>query len=206
MDEQVIRSLVKWPAVPVCRGWLAFDRRGTWRMRNEYAQANSLPGDAIHHEGLIHFIQRNLAHNEAGEWFFQNGPQRVYIDLSYTPFIAKIYPSNNGASLKTTDGRDIHPIEIYLDECGQILMSCELIIQIAKNSDPSIATFENKLETVFVLLHDHDLELFSKSAEFTNACGYAGKWRWNNKDYEINLISSKEIKKHHGLLFSARNS
>ena len=77
MDEQVIRSLIKWPDVPVCHGWLAFDRRGIWRMRNEYAQAHNLPGDAIRHEGLIHFIQRNLAHNESGEWFFQNGPQRL---------------------------------------------------------------------------------------------------------------------------------
>jgi hypothetical protein len=206
MDEQVIRSLVKWPAVPVCHGWLAFDRRGTWRMRNEYAQANRLPGDAINHEGLIHFIERNWAHTESGEWFFQNGPQRVYVDLGYTPFIARIYPSNNGLLLRTTDGQEIHPIDIYLDESGQILITCQLEIQISQDSSQLTSTFEKKLETVFVLLHDHDLELFSKSAQFTNACGYAGKWNWQNKDHEINLISSSEIKKNHGLLFSARNS
>ena len=206
MDEQVIRSLIKWPDVPVCHGWLAFDRRGIWRMRNEYAQAHNLPGDAIQYEGLIHFIQRNLAHNESGEWFFQNGPQRVYIDLGYTPFIARIYPSKDDLLLKTTDSREIQPIDIFLDECGQILISCQLEIQRSKDLTGSIATFEKSLETVFVLLHDHDLEIFSKSAQFANACGYAGKWCWQGKDYEINLISSKEIKRHHGLLFSARNS
>lgn len=206
MDEQVIRSLIKWPDVPVCHGWLAFDRRGIWRMRNEYAQAHNLPGDAIQHEGLIDFIQRNLAHNESGEWFFQNGPQRVYIDLGYTPFIARIYPSKNDLLLKTTDDREIQPIDIFLDEYGQILISCQLEIQSSKDLTGSIATFEKSLETVFVLLHDHDLEIFSKSAQFANACGYAGKWSWQGKDYEINLISFKEIKKHHGLLFSARNS
>lgn len=206
MDEQVIRSLIKWPDVPVCHGWLAFDRRGIWRMRNEYAQAHNLPGDAIQHDGLIDFIQRNLAHNESGEWFFQNGPQRVYIDLGYTPFIARIYPSRNDLLLKTTDDREIQPIDIFLDEYGQILISCQLEIQSSKDLTGSIATFEKSLETVFVLLHDHDLEIFSKSAQFANACGYAGKWSWQGKDYEINLISSKEIKKHHGLLFSARNS
>lgn len=206
MDEQVIRSLIKWPDVPVCHGWLAFDRRGIWRMRNEYAQAHNLPGDAIQHEGLIDFIQRNLAHNESGEWFFQNGPQRVYIDLGYTPFIARIYPSRNDLLLKTTDDQEIQPIDIFLDEYGQILISCQLEIQSSKDLTGSIATFEKGLETVFVLLHDHDLEIFSKSAQFANACGYAGKWSWQGKDYEINLISSKEIKKHHGLLFSARNS
>ena len=206
MDEQVIRSLIKWPDVPVCHGWLAFDRRGIWRMRNEYAQAHNLPGDAIQHEGLIDFIQRNLAHNESGEWFFQNGPQRVYIDLGYTPFIARIYPSRNDLLLKTTDDQEIQPIDIFLDEYGQILISCQLEIQSSKDLTGLIATFEKSLETVFVLLHDHDLEIFSKSAQFANACGYAGKWSWQGKDYEINLISSKEIKKHHGLLFSARNS
>jgi len=206
MDEQVIRSLIKWPDVPVCHGWLSFDRRGIWRMRNEYAQANNLPGEAINHEGLIHFIQRNLACNESGEWFFQNGPQRVFIDLGYTPFIARIYPSNNALLLRTTDGQEISPIDVFLDECGQILMTCQLELQICKESNQPISKFEKKLETVFVLLHDHDLELFSKSAEFVNACGYAGKWSWQGKIYEINLISSKEIKKHYGLLFSARNS
>ena len=206
MDEQVIRSLIKWPDVPVCHGWLAFDRRGIWRMRNEYAQAHNLPGDAIQHEGLIDFIQRNLAHNESGEWFFQNGPQRVYIDLGYTPFIARIYPSRNDLLLKTTDDQEIQPIDIFLDEYGQILISCQLEIQSSKDLTGLIATFEKSLETVFVLLHDHDLEIFSKSAQFANACGYAGKWSWQGKDYEINLISSKEIKRHHGLLFSARNS
>jgi len=206
MDEQVIRSLIKWPDVPVCHGWLSFDRRGIWRMRNEYAQANNLPGEAINHEGLIHFIQRNLARNESGEWFFQNGPQRVFIDLGYTPFIARIYPPNNALLLRTTDGQEINPIDVFLDECGQILMTCQLELQICKESNQPISKFEKKLETVFVLLHDHDLELFSKSAEFTNACGYAGKWSWQGKHYEINLISSKEIKGHHGLLFSARNS
>ncbi|MFM8153208.1 MAG: hypothetical protein ACKN8Y_07730, partial [Polynucleobacter victoriensis] len=97
-------------------------------------------------------------------------------------------------------------IDIFLDECGQILISCQLEIQSSKDSAEPITTFEKMLETVFVLLHDHDLEIFSKSAQFANACGYAGKWCWQGKDYEINLISSKEIKKHHGLLFSARNS
>ena len=59
MDEQVIRSLIKWPSVPECYGWLGLDQRGQWRMRNEYAQAHQLPGDIIRHEGLIDFIHRN---------------------------------------------------------------------------------------------------------------------------------------------------
>ena len=58
MDEQVLRSLIKWPSVPECKGWLALDRRGIWRMRNEFAQANHLAGEAIKHEGLIAFIER----------------------------------------------------------------------------------------------------------------------------------------------------
>jgi len=40
MDEQVLRSLIKWPDVPDCFGWLALDRRGQWRMRDEFSQQN----------------------------------------------------------------------------------------------------------------------------------------------------------------------
>ena len=44
MDEQVLRSLIKWPNVPDCFGWLALDRRGQWRMVDEFAQQNQLSG------------------------------------------------------------------------------------------------------------------------------------------------------------------
>ena len=88
MDEIVRKAMEKWPNVPHCYGWLMLDARGAWRMRDDAAQAANLPGDRIAHEALLAFINRNYACDERGCWFFQNGPQRVYVNLEATPFIA----------------------------------------------------------------------------------------------------------------------
>lgn len=73
MDEIVKQALAKWPNVPHCTGWLLLDRRGQWRMRDEAAQAAGALGDAIRHEALIGFINRNYERDPDGQWFFQNG-------------------------------------------------------------------------------------------------------------------------------------
>jgi Protein of unknown function (DUF2946) len=108
MDEQVLRSLIKWPNVPHCFGWLALDRRGQWRMRDEFAQANQLAGSVIQHVALNEFISRNYACDSLGRYFFQNGPQRVFITLDATPFIARIIPSQSGPQLLTQCGTEIN--------------------------------------------------------------------------------------------------
>ena len=92
MDEIVKQALAKWPSVPHCYGWLALDARGAFRMRDEAAQRTDSPGDIIRHTALLAFIYRNYTHDERGAWFFQNGPQRVYVDLEATPFIAHTDP------------------------------------------------------------------------------------------------------------------
>ena len=39
------------------------------------------PGESITNPQILDFIGRNYAHDDAGRWFFQNGPQRVYLRL-----------------------------------------------------------------------------------------------------------------------------
>ncbi len=92
MDEIVRQALAKWPNVPDCYGWLALDARGAFRMRDDAAQAANAPGDVIRHPALLSFIYRNYARNADGAWYFQNGPQRVYVQLAQTPFIARTDP------------------------------------------------------------------------------------------------------------------
>lgn len=94
MDDIVKQAMLKWPNVPHCYGWLALDGRGAWRMRDAAAQARGLPGDKITHAALIAFIARNYTHDDCGNWFFQNGPQRVYVDLTTAPFIALTDPQH----------------------------------------------------------------------------------------------------------------
>ena len=93
MDDIVKQAIAKWPNVPHCYGWLALDARGAWRMRDEAAQRAGAPGDRLNNAALVGFINRNYAADERGCWYFQNGPQRVYVNLEATPFIARTDPA-----------------------------------------------------------------------------------------------------------------
>ena len=102
MDDIVKQALAKWPNVPHCYGWLGLDARGGWRMRDERAQHLNLPGDKLTHGALVAFIVRNYAADERGCWYFQNGPQRVYVRLEATPYIVRTDPdAERGWTLHT---------------------------------------------------------------------------------------------------------
>ncbi|MDC8784831.1 DUF2946 family protein [Roseateles koreensis] len=94
MDAIVEAALKKWPHVPHCYGWLALDARGDWYMRDERTQAAGpfpqVKGSRVTHDKLREFIQRNYAADDRGCWFFQNGPQRVYLELEAAPWIWRV--------------------------------------------------------------------------------------------------------------------
>ena len=77
MDEAVLRGMAKWPDVPDVYGWLSLDRRGNFLLRNE----------KIGNRALREFICRNYQSDARGRWYFQNGPQRVFAALAYTPLV-----------------------------------------------------------------------------------------------------------------------
>ena len=72
-----LSAIAKWPNVPACYDWLSLDRRGDWRLQ----------GERVMHSGLINFINRQYGCDESGCWFLQNGPQRVFVNLAYTPWV-----------------------------------------------------------------------------------------------------------------------
>jgi hypothetical protein len=112
--------MAKWPNVPYCYGWLALDARGAWRMRDEAAQRAGAPGDKLTNAALVGFIARNYLSDERGCWYFQNGPQRVYINLETTPFIARTDPAQ-GLVLHT--GQPLGaPDEAFLTDAGGIVL------------------------------------------------------------------------------------
>ena len=192
MDEQVLRSLIKWPNVPHCFGWLALDRRGQWRMRDEFAQANQLNGTVIQHTALNEFISRNYACDSLGRYFFQNGPQRVFITLDATPWITRIIPSKSGPQLLTQCGTEIQPQGALSDEKGNIYIT-GLIPQ--SLSDKADGTAFSKVETLSVaLLHDHDLDIFSEQSKVQeDACSFKGSWQWAGQNLSIEPIHSQEL-------------
>jgi hypothetical protein len=96
MDDIVKQALIKWPHVPHCFGWLGLDARGQWYLRDDQAQAAGVfpqsKGSLLVHEQLIAFIARNYEADALGQWYFQNGPQRVYVELEATPWIWRVQP------------------------------------------------------------------------------------------------------------------
>ena len=108
MDEAVARSLAKWPDVPAVFGWLSLDRRGNWRIK----------GERIANRALREFIGRNYEADAKGRWFFQNGPQRVYVSLAYAPLVVR----HEGDALVDQCDRPFVPGRLLLDEEGSLLL------------------------------------------------------------------------------------
>lgn len=110
MDDIVMRSMAKWPDVPDVYGWLSLDRRGNWLIKNE----------KIGNLALREFISRNYQADARGCWYFQNGPQRVFVKLAYTPLVARL---ENGTLVDHCGRAFGEPRGIWLDEEGSILLA-----------------------------------------------------------------------------------
>lgn len=124
MDDIVKQALAKWPNVPDCYGWLGLDARGRWFMRDDAAQAaGDFPqsrGSWLRHEKLIDFIGRNYESDDEGRWFFQNGPQRVYVELECTPWVWQVLPDYR---LQSHTGLQTSAEECLLDEEGRLYIA-----------------------------------------------------------------------------------
>jgi len=114
MQPEVVRAMARWLGVPAVFGWLALDRRGCWLLR----EPGGGPMSRIGHAGMRDFIGRNYGADDRGRWFFQNGPQRVFVDLAYTPFVLHY----RGEQLFDQCGAPVRPSEIFVDEEGSVLM------------------------------------------------------------------------------------
>jgi Protein of unknown function (DUF2946) len=194
MDEQVLRSLIKWPNVPDCYGWLGLDRRGQWRMRDEFAQQNHLSGQVIKHSALNDYVSRNYARDIQGRFFFQNGPQRVFINLDATPWIARFLPSKDGVKIITQCASEIKPSQALSDERGNIYI-VGLIHQVSYQDSKTNQVIEGDHQGI-ALLHDHDLDYFSELATIQEqACSFGGSWSWQGKQLPLDPIHSQEIDK-----------
>ena len=131
MDDIVKQAMAKWPNVPDCYGWLGLDNRGQWFMRDDRVQAmgsfqSGVPGtkgSILRHDKLIDFIQRNYEADASGCWFFQNGPQRVYIELESTPHIWRLDPDFLPSS---HTGVETEVLACLLDQAGHVYLNTPL--------------------------------------------------------------------------------
>jgi hypothetical protein len=126
MDDLVKQAMAKWPHVPDCYGWLGLDARGDWYMRDDQAQALGAfiqsKGLRLTHEKLIAFIGRNYACDKKGCWYFQNGPQRVYVELEATPWVWRLQP--NG-TIQSHTGEPVRMQRCIVDEYGRLYLETE---------------------------------------------------------------------------------
>ncbi|WP_439520955.1 DUF2946 family protein [Hydrogenophaga sp.] len=140
MDDIVKAAMAKWPNVPHCFGWLGLDARGQWYMRDDRVQAagkfQEARGSLLQHEKLIDFIHRNYAADERGQWYFQNGPQRVYVELDITPWIWRLQPdgrvhSHTGLAAEVKDS--------LLDEHGHLYLVTDRGVGLVHSADMALA-------------------------------------------------------------------
>jgi len=125
MDEIVVRAIAKWPNVPAVYGWLSLDRRGNWAIK----------GERVRNPLLAEFIARNYACDEHGRWFFQNGPQRVFVRLACTPLV---YRTRAGAGLafQTHTGQAAEQVQrAWLDAEGELIIETELGVGVLHDQD-----------------------------------------------------------------------
>ena len=135
MDEIVARSLAKWPNVPAVYGWLELDRRGNWLIK----------GERIANLALREFIARNYESDDGGRWYFQNGPQRVYVTLAYTPLVVHY----EGDALVDHCSRPFISTRSFQDDEGSVLMEGEKAVALLDDRD--LARFADQGETLKVI-------------------------------------------------------
>lgn len=121
MDDAVARSIARWPNVPAVYGWLSLDRRGNWRIK----------GERIGNVALREFIGRNYEADARGSWYFQNGPQRVFVTLAYTPFVVHY----EGERLFDQCAREVNARQALLDDEGSLLLVGERGIALLDDRD-----------------------------------------------------------------------
>jgi hypothetical protein len=113
-------------------------------MRDDRAQAqgsfaSKIPdakGSLLKHEKLIDFIGRNYATDAQGQWYFQNGPQRVYVELEATPWIWRISPDG---SVRSHSGQAAQCAAAYVDEAGYAYLQTDVGFGLVHTQDVALA-------------------------------------------------------------------
>ncbi len=133
MDDAVIASMVKWPNVPDCYGWLHLDAHGRWLLGELPAKSADTNGaasgaasgaalpSAVEHEGLKAFINRNYGASPSGAWALQNGPQRVWVTLALAPLIVGLH---DGVATAHT-GAVVNINTVYLSDAGVVYFTTD---------------------------------------------------------------------------------
>jgi len=128
MDPGVLEAMRRWPNVPAVYGWLSLTPRGEWRLHPLGDAMQGGYGEGISNTQILSFINRNYVSGQDGTWFFQNGPQRVYVELEAAPWVWRLLPleqtppSGQLVSVRTPLDEPVQAFEAWLDDAGRLFL------------------------------------------------------------------------------------
>jgi len=149
MDDVVKAAMAKWPDVPAVFGWLSLTARGSWRIKD----------DPIENVAINDFIGRNYMNDGCGNWFFQNGPQRVYVSLEVAPWIYRLDEFRRLATHTGAHPRELR--QVFIDENGRLYFETEL--------GPGVVDDRDTLAFAERIVDDDGVTLDEKSLAAWNA-------------------------------------
>jgi hypothetical protein len=182
MDEIVLKSMAKWPDVPDVYGWIALDRRGNWRIKDE----------RILNPAIGEFISRNYDSDERGRWFFQNGPQRVFVSLAYAPFVLSTQPNGVSRGLVTQTGASLEQLTgAWIDENGIMILRASGG-EVGSVCDRDLAEITNWFTNATGQALDDDV--VARAADRRAAHGATGIWlEYGNNRLPVGRVNSEQI-------------
>lgn len=185
MDDIVLQAMLRWPDVPAVYGWLKLDRRGRWLVKDS----------PITNSTIIEFIGRNYNHNDNGQWFFQNGPQRVFVEFEYTPYSYHVWRCTDGsiAAMTHTGLAVTSPSHCWLDNKGNVLIDCEHGIGCVESQSLAVLadTFRDKNGNP---CGDQLIDAF---LETSTTAGPIQLW-WNAKKLPVDVIDAEQVPRRFG--------
>lgn len=179
MDAAVIQAMGRWPHVPAVFGWLELDRRGQWLIK----------GGRIGNTAVTEFIGRNYASEVQGRWFFQNGPQRVFVRLHYTPFVYRVLPSGgNPHELETHTGMRVTQLhEALVDEAGHVVLRTEAGVGVVSDRDlPMLAPLLR--DRLGQALDEQDLDALLAGSALKSAV-----LQWGQRRIPLEPVRSQDV-------------
>jgi Protein of unknown function (DUF2946) len=184
MDDIVKRAMQKWPNVPNVFGWLRLDRRGNWLVKSRATRDGAPLFERITNAAVIDFIGRNYQPDDHGRWYFQNGPQRVFVTLDLVPLVYRLVAP--GADIETHIGARSRALRsVWLDDDGHLLIETELGIGVVLDRD--LPAIEARL------VDASGLPLDEQALDALLAGSGAGHLEWHGERIAVRRIASAAI-------------
>ncbi|MBI2799720.1 MAG: DUF2946 family protein [Gammaproteobacteria bacterium] len=174
-DPMVTRAMRKWPEVPACYDWLSLDPRGRWRLQDQ----------PVTHARTIGFLNRHYTRDRHGQWFVQNGPQRVFVSLPGAPHVLAF---SGACELRTHAGRIVSEIrELVASNDGAL--RCLTEIGLGLFDDREVSRFLAELEGSAEARTTLDAVLVAPFAPDIPVEVWNTPWRWRGQPLSVRAVA-----------------